>query len=409
MQHHRCTPADCKNEQCCPHHASTSSCAASWSRASAARRRSAGPPRRAGGAPSAASRRGTVRHRRRAVAARCGDLALDEKREKARVVARRPRGRRGGRDAGNLEAAPARRGASIASGVGGLGDIVARRTASPKAEALAVLRAARALQRRPAPCPSNILRGPRADVGRAPPGPGPWATRSASSSAGTATSPSAAAPRRPRRRGRAAGLRAHGRALARRRRAAPTPRGAASCSARAPPCSCSRTRRVRRAGAPRRAARLRPAATPSWRRRDGTGVLRAARTALGDAGLDAHPWTRERARAGTPAGDAASSRRRALLEGRGDDALVASTKGATGRLLGAAGASGLLRVSRPHGLAPATAHLAAPLPTSARVTLVAEATRRDLRVALSTSSGRRDERGLVLPALIVATSASRRV
>ena len=39
------------------------------------------------------------------------------------------------------------------------------------------------------------------------------------------------------------------------------------------------------------------------------------------------------------------------------------------------------------GLAPATAHLAAPLPTSARVTLVAEATRRDLRVALSTSSG----------------------
>ena len=60
------------------------------------------------------------------VAARCGDLALDEKREKARVVALALRAAAEAvRDAGGLEAhAPARRGASIASGVGGLGDIV---------------------------------------------------------------------------------------------------------------------------------------------------------------------------------------------------------------------------------------------------------------------------------------------
>ena len=60
------------------------------------------------------------------VAARCGDLALDVKREKARVVALALRAAAEAvRDAGGLEAhAPARRGASIASGVGGLGDIV---------------------------------------------------------------------------------------------------------------------------------------------------------------------------------------------------------------------------------------------------------------------------------------------
>ena len=125
---------------------------------------------------------------------------------------------------------------------------------------------------------------------------------------------------------------------------------------------------------------------------DGAGVLRAARAALGDAGLDPELVDHVNAHAaGTPAGDAAElAALEALLEGRrGDDALVASTKGATGHLLGAAGAleACFAVLALRDCLAPATAHLAAPLPTSARVTLVAEATRRDLRVALSTSSG----------------------
>ena len=125
---------------------------------------------------------------------------------------------------------------------------------------------------------------------------------------------------------------------------------------------------------------------------DGAGVLRAARAALGDAGLDPALVDHVNAHAaGTPAGDAAElAALEALLEGRrGDDALVASTKGATGHLLGAAGAleACFAVLALRDGLAPATAHLAAPLPTSERVTLVAEATRRDLRVALSTSSG----------------------
>ena len=120
--------------------------------------------------------------------------------------------------------------------------------------------------------------------------------------------------------------------------------------------------------------------------------IEQARAALGDAGLDPALVDHVNAHAaGTPAGDAAElAALEALLEGRrGDDALVASTKGATGHLLGAAGAleACFAVLALRDCLAPATAHLAAPLPTSERINLVAEATRRDLRVALSTSSG----------------------
>ena len=337
------------------------------------------------------------------VAARCGDLALDEKREKARVVALALRAAAEAvRDAGGLEAhAPARRGASIASGVGGLGDIVdaAHRVAGGKK--LSPFFVPRAL--------CNTAAGAVSlEHGCA----GPVQTSAAACAAGAQSVGDAF---RLVQRGDCdvalcggaeacvdeVALRGFARMGALSRDGAARPFDAArsgfvlgeGAAVLVLEDAASAARRGARAYAELRGYGLGgDAVHMSAPPPDGAGVLRAARAALGDAGLDPELVDHVNAHAaGTPAGDAAElAALEALLEGRrGDDALVASTKGATGHLLGAAGAleACFAVLALRDCLAPATAHLAAPLPTSERINLVAEATRRDLRVALSTSSG----------------------
>ena len=337
------------------------------------------------------------------VAARCGDLALDEKREKARVVALALRAAAEAvRDAGGLEAhAPARRGASIASGVGGLGDIVdaAHRVAGGK-------------KLSPFFVPRALCNTAAGAVSLEHACAGPVQTSAAACAAGAQSVGDAF---RLVQRGDCdvalcggaeacvdeVALRGFARMGALSRDGAARPFDAArsgfvlgeGAAVLVLEDAASAARRGARAYAELRGYGLGgDAVHMSAPPPDGAGVLRAARAALGDAGLDADLVDHVNAHAaGTPAGDAAElAALEALLEGRrGDDALVASTKGATGHLLGAAGAleACFAVLALRDGLAPATAHLAAPLPTSARVTLVAEATRRDLRVALSTSSG----------------------
>ena len=93
----------------------------------------------------------------------------------------------------------------------------------------------------------------------------------------------------------------------------------------------------------------------------------------------------------TPTGDAAELRALSeLASARSADApplLVSSTKGATGHLLGAAGAlEAVLTVLALHeGVAPGTRNLDDPLPTASR--LLRDAERCELRVALSNSFG----------------------
>ena len=337
------------------------------------------------------------------VAARCGDLALDEKREKARVVALALRAAAEAvRDAGGLEAhAPARRGASIASGVGGLGDIVdaAHRVAGGK-------------KLSPFFVPRALCNTAAGAVSLEHACAGPVQTSAAACAAGAQSVGDAF---RLVQRGDCdvalcggaeacvdeVALRGFARMGALSRDGAARPFDAArsgfvlgeGAAVLVLEDAASAARRGARAYAELRGYGLGgDAVHMSAPPPDGAGVLRAARAALGDAGLDADLVDHVNAHAaGTPAGDAAElAALEALLEGRrGDDALVASTKGATGHLLGAAGAleACFAVLALRDCLAPATAHLAAPLPTSARVTLVAEATRRDLRVALSTSSG----------------------
>ena len=337
------------------------------------------------------------------VAARCGDLALDEKREKARVVALALRAAAEAvRDAGGLEAhAPARRGASIASGVGGLGDIVdaAHRVAGGK-------------KLSPFFVPRALCNTAAGAVSLEHACAGPVQTSAAACAAGAQSVGDAF---RLVQRGDCdvalcggaeacvdeVALRGFARMGALSRDGAARPFDAArsgfvlgeGAAVLVLEDAASAARRGARAYAELRGYGLGgDAVHMSAPPPDGAGVLRAARAALGDAGLDPELVDHVNAHAaGTPAGDAAElAALEALLEGRrGDDALVASTKGATGHLLGAAGAleACFAVLALRDGIAPATAHLAAPLPTSERINLVAEATRRDLRVALSTSSG----------------------
>ena len=337
------------------------------------------------------------------VAARCGDLALDEKREKARVVALALRAAAEAvRDAGGLEAhAPARRGASIASGVGGLGDIVDAAHRVHQGKKLSPFFVPRAL--------CNTAAGA---VSLEHACAGPVQTSAAACAAGAQSVGDAF---RLVQRGDCdvalcggaeacvdeVALRGFARMGALSRDGAARPFDAArsgfvlgeGAAVLVLEDAASAARRGARAYAELRGYGLGgDAVHMSAPPPDGAGVLRAARAALGDAGLDPELVDHVNAHAaGTPAGDAAElAALEALLEGRrGDDALVASTKGATGHLLGAAGAleACFAVLALRDGLAPATAHLAAPLPTSERINLVAEATRRDLRVALSTSSG----------------------
>ena len=337
------------------------------------------------------------------VAARCGDLALDEKREKARVVALALRAAAEAvRDAGGLEAhAPARRGASIASGVGGLGDIVD-----------AAHRVAEGKKLSPFFVPRALCNTAAGAVSLEHACAGPVQTSAAACAAGAQSVGDAF---RLVQRGDCdvalcggaeacvdeVALRGFARMGALSRDGAARPFDAArsgfvlgeGAAVLVLEDAASAARRGARAYAELRGYGLGgDAVHMSAPPPDGAGVLRAARAALGDARLDADLVDHVNAHAaGTPAGDAAElAALEALLEGRrGDDALVASTKGATGHLLGAAGAleACFAVLALRDCLAPATAHLAAPLPTSERVTLVAEATRRDLRVALSTSSG----------------------
>ena len=337
------------------------------------------------------------------VAARCGDLALDEKREKARVVALALRAAAEAvRDAGGLEAhAPARRGASIASGVGGLGDIVDAAHRVHQGKKLSPFFVPRAL--------CNTAAGA---VSLEHACAGPVQTSAAACAAGAQSVGDAF---RLVQRGDCdvalcggaeacvdeVALRGFARMGALSRDGAARPFDAArsgfvlgeGAAVLVLEDAASAARRGARAYAELRGYGLGgDAVHMSAPPPDGAGVLRAARAALGDAGLDPALVDHVNAHAaGTPAGDAAElAALEALLEGRrGDDALVASTKGATGHLLGAAGAleACFAVLALRDGLAPATAHLAAPLPTSERINLVAEATRRDLRVALSTSSG----------------------
>ena len=337
------------------------------------------------------------------VAARCGDLALDEKREKARVVALALRAAAEAvRDAGGLEAhAPARRGASIASGVGGLGDIVD-----------AAHRVAEGKKLSPFFVPRALCNTAAGAVSLEHACAGPVQTSAAACAAGAQSVGDAF---RLVQRGDCdvalcggaeacvdeVALRGFARMGALSRDGAARPFDAArsgfvlgeGAAVLVLEDAASAARRGARAYAELRGYGLGgDAVHMSAPPPDGAGVLRAARAALGDAGLEPALVDHVNAHAaGTPAGDAAElAALEALLEGRrGGDALVASTKGATGHLLGAAGAleACFAVLALRDGLAPATAHLAAPLPTSERVTLVAEATRRDLRVALSTSSG----------------------
>ena len=270
------------------------------------------------------------------VAARCGDLALDEKREKARVVALALRAAAEAvRDAGGLEAhAPARRGASIASGVGGLGDIVD-----------AAHRVAEGKKLSPFFVPRALCNTAAGAVSLEHACAGPVQTSAAACAAGAQSVGDAF---RLVQRGDCdvalcggaeacvdeVALRGFARMGALSRDGAARPFDAArsgfvlgeGAAVLVLEDAASAARRGARAYAELRGYGLGgDAVHMSAPPPDGAGVLRAARAALGDAGLDPALVDHVNAHAaGTPAGDAAElAALEALLEGRrGDDALV---------------------------------------------------------------------------------------
>ena len=269
------------------------------------------------------------------VAARCGDLALDEKREKARVVALALRAAAEAvRDAGGLEAhAPARRGASIASGVGGLGDIVDAAHRVHQGKKLSPFFVPRAL--------CNTAAGA---VSLEHACAGPVQTSAAACAAGAQSVGDAF---RLVQRGDCdvalcggaeacvdeVALRGFARMGALSRDGAARPFDAArsgfvlgeGAAVLVLEDAASAARRGARAYAELRGYGLGgDAVHMSAPPPDGAGVLRAARAALGDAGLDADLVDHVNAHAaGTPAGDAAElAALEALLEGRRGDALV---------------------------------------------------------------------------------------
>jgi 3-oxoacyl-[acyl-carrier-protein] synthase II len=270
------------------------------------------------------------------VAARCGDLALDEKREKARVVALALRAAAEAvRDAGGLEAhAPARRGASIASGVGGLGDIVD-----------AAHRVAEGKKLSPFFVPRALCNTAAGAVSLQHSCAGPVQTSAAACAAGAQSVGDAF---RLVQRGDCdvalcggaeacvdeVALRGFARMGALSRDGAARPFDAArsgfvlgeGAAVLVLEDAASAARRGARAYAELRGYGLGgDAVHMSAPPPDGAGVLRAARAALGDAGLDADLVDHVNAHAaGTPAGDAAElAALEALLEGRrGGDALV---------------------------------------------------------------------------------------
>ena len=269
------------------------------------------------------------------VAARCGDLALDEKREKARVVALALRAAAEAvRDAGGLEAhAPARRGASIASGVGGLGDIVD-----------AAHRVAEGKKLSPFFVPRALCNTAAGAVSLQHSCAGPVQTSAAACAAGAQSVGDAF---RLVQRGDCdvalcggaeacvdeVALRGFARMGALSRDGAARPFDAArsgfvlgeGAAVLVLEDAASAARRGARAYAELRGYGLGgDAVHMSAPPPDGAGVLRAARAALGDAGLDAHAVDHVNAHAaGTPAGDAAElAALEALLEGRRGDALV---------------------------------------------------------------------------------------
>lgn len=121
---------------------------------------------------------------------------------------------------------------------------------------------------------------------------------------------------------------------------------------------------------------------------EGTGLARAIRTALDDAGVPAHEVDHVNAHGtSTPMNDLTEAR--ALERVLGDRAVVTSTKGVTGHTLAAAGAieAAYTALALSRGTVPPTANLRDLDPRIGMDVVAGKARRTPLRVAMSTSLG----------------------